>query len=119
MASKFHCTNPSDSWIVAIDDVYMEVPSREAAMYLYDMVGEIENSPFGSAAVLPPGHGVVSIFREVATESIQSFSRRVNADYVVKHMGRARARQGERGMVPLHERMREASQFGLFSLPRG
>ena len=32
MASKFHCRNLSDNWVVAVDDVYMEVPSRAEAM---------------------------------------------------------------------------------------
>ena len=116
MASKFHCRNLSDNWVVAVDDVYMEVPSRAEAMAIYDMIGEIEDSPFGSANVLPPQYTAVNIFKEVAIEAIQSFSKRVNPDYVAKHLERDNARRGQPGeLVPLHERLRiEHKFYGLF-----
>lgn len=101
---------------MAVDDVYMEVPSRAEAMAIYDMIGEIEDSPFGSANVLPPQYTAVNIFKEVAIEAIQSFSKRVNPDYVAKHLERDNARRGQPGeLVPLHERLRiEHKFYGLF-----
>jgi hypothetical protein len=111
MESKFHCKNLSDNWVVAVDEVYMEVPSQAEAMVIYDMIGEIENSPFGSAIVLPPRYTAVNIFKKVATESIQSFSKKVNPDYVAKHLERNIARRNQ----PCESEPELGSPWGLFS----
>jgi uncharacterized protein YqjF (DUF2071 family) len=112
MASKFHCTNPSDNWIVAVDNVYMGVSSRNEAMAMaiYVLIGDIEESIFGSACVLPPQYTAVNIHKERATESIQSFSKRVNPDYVAKRVERYQARDRSEAL-PLHARLAIRHQF--------
>jgi hypothetical protein len=116
MGSKFHCKNLSDNWIVAVDDVYMVVLSRAEAMAIYDMIGEIEGSPFGSANVLPPQYTAVNIFEEIATEAIQTISKKVNPDYVAKHLKRDTIRRSQPDeLIPLHKRLAIKHQFyGLF-----
>lgn len=96
MSTKFHCTNLSASWIVAVDGVYMECSDKAEAMRIYGLVNEISDSPFGSICVIAPNQLDRNIHGEVATTPIQTIAKRVNTDYIAKRIAReGRAKRTE------------------------
>jgi hypothetical protein len=124
-ANLFFCVNDSDSWLIALGDKYIVCDSREHALSIWGLVDNIEDSPFGSMRMIEPREVCKQYAGSVATVAIQSFARRVNADYVSKRIARWLASPVGRHpsafgtMVPLHERISNARRFeGIFFAPR-
>lgn len=88
----FHNTNPTNSYVVAIDDVVILVDSAKIANELYSSVSSIEESPFGAMCIMAPGQIDKNIYGEIATVSIVDGATMVNADYIAKHTARVNAR---------------------------
>lgn len=51
--TMFATANDTDVYVLAVDG-YFGYVTRQQAIRGYDMIGDIENSPFGSAQILPP-----------------------------------------------------------------
>lgn len=115
--SKFHCVNASDKYVIAVDDKYIECESKDQAIALYDQIGCIENSPFGSCALLAPREVCKKADwagGEIATESIQANAKKVNADYIKKRAERADYKFWENNYakpMPAHQRLSIKKQF--------
>jgi hypothetical protein len=88
----FHNTNPTQKYVVAIDDVVILIDDKKDAHALYNSIASIDESPFGAMRLMAPGQIDKNIYGEIATESILAGVKVVNPDYITKHTARINAR---------------------------
>lgn len=87
--SMFHAVNPTDKYLVIVDNKRIECDTLEEANALYNKIGNIEDSPFGAACIMSPKQIDENIYGDVATELITDTTTEVNADYIEKHKARS------------------------------
>ena len=86
--------NPTVDYIVAVDDCNIHMSTADEANRLYDLVNEIEDSPFGSMRIIPPNYqdeyaGFVKEKDRQPLKSILEGRNRVNPDYIEKRIERS------------------------------
>ncbi|MDD4970809.1 MAG: hypothetical protein PHT07_15385 [Paludibacter sp.] len=92
--STFKVQNDTHKWAIIVDGKCQLFNSKGEANKIYNKIGDIENSPFGSVNMVPPGYVYKDYLGSIHKDAVKiSKIRRIN---IVKHLHQQKKRVSKR-----------------------